>query len=76
MDQGRVKGRHLPPHGLVILVEGNGFKLSLAFGRRLDRGEDVDAILGMEVLDKLTTVPLFVRNHEKVSLQDGAGQGS
>src|SRR5262249_45949078 len=42
-------------------------------GRR-QRGEDRDAILGVEFLDQLPAVPLFVRDQEEVPSEDGACQ--
>jgi len=56
------------------MFQGDRFKLGLAFGRRLDWGQDFDAILGVEFLDELAAVPLFVRDHKEVAIEDGAGQ--
>jgi hypothetical protein len=70
----RVDGRHVPPDGLVVFLQGNGVELLQAFGRRLQRGEERDAILGVEFLEQLPAGPLFVRDQEEVPSEDGACQ--
>ena len=70
----RVEGRHVTPDGLVVLLQGNGVELLLALGRRLHRGKNRNAILGVELLDQLPAVPLFVRDQKEVPSEDGACQ--
>jgi len=74
VGHGRVDGRHVAPDGLVILLQGDRIKLLEAFGRRLDWGQDRNAILRVEFLDQLPAVPLFVCNHEEVPSEDVARQ--
>lgn len=62
----------MAPDGLVIVLQGDSSKLRLACGRRLDRGQDFNPILGVQILDELSAVPLFIRDHHKVSWEDGA----
>src|SRR5437879_13855845 len=69
-------GRRRPrgPDGLVILLQGDQVKLLEAFGRRLDWGQDRNAVLRVEFLDELPAVPLFVRHQEEVPSEDVARQ--
>ncbi len=74
VGHGRIDGRHIAPDGLVILLQRDGVKLPQAFGGRPDRGQDRDAIVGVEFLDQLSAVPLFVCNEQEVPPKDGARQ--
>ena len=74
VGQGRRDGRHLAPDGLGIRFQRDGVKRPQAFGGRPDRGQDRDALWGVEVLDQLSAVPRFVCNEQEVPSTDGARQ--
>ena len=70
----RVHGGHAAPDGRVIRLQGERVKLHLALRRRLHRRQDLDSLVGMEVLDQLSAVPRFLRDQEEVSTKNGTRQ--
>jgi hypothetical protein len=48
VGHGGVEGGHLTPYARVIVVQRDGFKLGLAFGRRLDRSQNLDTLYNEE----------------------------
>jgi hypothetical protein len=64
VGHGCVDRRHVAPDGLVILLQGDRVKLLEACGRRLDGGQDRNALLRVAFLEQLPAVPRFVRPHE------------
>jgi len=74
VGHGRGAGGHVAPDGLVIVLQGDSITRRLAWGRRLDRGQDCTPRRGVPILDALSAVPRFVRDHDTVPCEDGARQ--